>query len=459
MSVKKKLLQNGLASAIQKVIKISEQLLLVPFFITTWGAAYYGEWITLTIIPTIIGFSDLGFGTAAANSFVLKYASDDKQGASNIAKSGFLSITFIILLSIVVSILLIFICSYYHLFDKSLIVKQQAILAVSFLMASRIICFYQQLFEAYFRAARRAALSINLQSIYSTVTLTISMIVLLSGGGIVIFALSNLVITVVFNLFYAVVAEKVLPIRKEYKGIIFKSDIKSIVNKGFGYLMSPIWQATFFQGTTFVVRIVLGPEAVAVFNTVRTVTRAINQAYTMIISAIIPELQFEIGAGNMQKARKIFRIALSLIVLIALGGMIILFLGGPWLYELWTRKALNPPALMWNIFIIGIAFNAVWWTTSFIFQVMNKPYGFAVAGVICSILSVIASYFLAIPYGLNGAAIGSLLMDILLFMYILPQSCKLIEQPLGSLIGDSIADCTELWKVQVSKLLKLKLRF
>lgn len=454
MSVKKKLIQNGLASAVQKIVKISEQLLLVPFFITTWGAAYYGEWLTLTIIPTIIGFSDLGFGTAAANSFVLKYASDDKQGASNIAASGFLSITFIVIASIVLSVALIFGLSYYHMFDKSLIVKEQAILAISFLMVSRIICFYQQMFEAYFRAARKAALSINLQTIYSAVLLASSMAVLLSGGNIVLFALTTLVITMVFNLIYAIIAHNVLPIRKEHKGIILKSDIKSIFNKGIGFLLSPVWQAIFFQGTTFVVRIVLGPEAVAIFNTVRAVTRAINQAYTMVISAIIPELQFEIGAGNMEKARKILRIALSLVVVIAFGGMIILFFGGPWLYEIWTRKALNPPTLMWNIFIVGIAFNAVWWTTSFVFQVMNKPYDFAIAGVICSLVSVIASYFLAIPFGLNGAALGSLIMDVFLFFYILPRSCKLMEQPLNLLISEAWMDNIHLFRDYKNNLIK-----
>jgi hypothetical protein len=35
--------------------------------------------------------------------------------------------------------------------------------------------------------------------------------------------------------------------------------------------MSPMWQAIFFQGTTFVVRILLRPIAVTIFNTVRTV--------------------------------------------------------------------------------------------------------------------------------------------------------------------------------------------
>ena len=456
MSLKKKLIHNGLASTLQKAVKVLDQLLLVPFFITAWGAAYYGEWLTLTIIPTILGFSDLGFGTAAANAFVLRYASDDKQGASNIAKSGFLTITVMIIASLLFSVILIFTLSYFNLFDKSLIDKQQAILAISFLMAARILSFYQQLYEAYFRAARKAALSINLQSFYSGLVLAISMLVLLMGGGIVLFAFTNLIITIGFNIFYALVAKKTLPIRKEFRGQVIKSDIKSLVNKGLGYLMSPVWQAIYFQGTTFVVRIVLGPEAVAIFNTVRTVTRAINQAYTIIISSIIPELQFEIGAGNMQKARKIFRVALSLVVTIALIGIVLLYFGGPWFYEVWTRKVLTPPPMMWNIFIIGIFFNAIWWTSSFIYQVMNKPYDFAISGVISASLSVICSYFLAIHFGLTGAAIGSLLMDIVMFFYILPRSCKLIGQPFNLLMKESIADCKELWAGHLNLVLRRK---
>ncbi|MDR3651554.1 MAG: hypothetical protein P4L34_01130 [Paludibacter sp.] len=448
MSVRKKLIQNGLASAVQKIIKIAEQLLLVPFFITTWGAAYYGEWLTLTIIPTIIGFSDLGFGTAAANSFVLKYASDDKQGAANIAKSGFLSIIFIVVSSILVSILLIFILSYYHIFDKSLIVKQQAILAVSFLMASRIIFFFQQLYEAHFRAARRASLGMILLSVYSSAVLIFSLIVLLLGGGVVQFALTNLIITVLFILSYGFVAHRILPITKEYKGVVLKSDIKSLIHKGFGFLLSPVWQAVFFQGTTFVVRIVLGPVAVTVFNTVRALTRAVNQANSTIIASVLPELQFEIGSGNLKQARKIFRIGLSIIVIIAIGGMMLLFVGGPWFYELWTRKALNPPTMMWNIFIIGILFSGTWWMSSDVLIAANKPYNFTIKALVVAILAVIASYFLSRQFGLTGAAIGNFLLDLILFVTVLPSACKLIEQPLESLIGDSIADLKMAWKRQ-----------
>ena len=441
MSLKKNILKNGFATVVNKGIKIAEQLLLVPFFITAWGAAYYGEWLTLTIIPSIIGFSDLGFGTAAANSFILKYAGNEKQEAANIAKSGFLSVNIIVVSAMLLSSLVIVVLNYFDVFEKSLIPKHDAILAVVFLMFAKVLGFYQPLNDAYYRAARKASLSINLSGLNSGLNLIVGLVVLLFKGGIVLFAFSNLIIAIVFTIFYTIMAKRILPIAKEYTGVVLKSDIKAIFHKGFGFLLSPIWQAIFFQGSTFVVRIVLGPVAVTIFNTVRTLTRSINQVNAMVISAVLPELQYEIGAGQLNKARKVFRFGLTAITIISFAGVLFLYFGGPWFYEIWTRKALNPPAMMWNVFICGIVFNALWWMSSDVLIAINRPYDFTIAGAIAATIAVVISYLLAKQFGLTGAAIGSLVLDLLLFVYVLPRSCKFIEQPINSLISDSIGDC------------------
>lgn len=449
MTLKSNLFRNGIAASIQKGVRIFEQLLLVPFFITAWGAAYYGEWLTLTIIPTMLGFSNLGFGTSAANALIIKYSSGDKQGAANIAKTGLYIINRVVLCSIFISILLIFILDWFNIFDKSLINRVDAIGAISFLMVARILNFYQQLFEAYYRSARKAALSINLQSIYSFLNITFGLLVLLLGGSIIAYAAVTMLIAMLFNPFYAWKAKHVLKLYKTNKGDIIKEDIKTITGKGIGYLMSPIWQAIYFQGTTFVVRIVLGPEAVAIFNTVRTVTRIINQAYSMIISTIFPELQYELGAKNYNNARKIFRTALLSVTFIAIFGSIFLYVGGSWFYEIWTRKALSPPNLMWNIFIGSLLFNAIWWTSSFIYSALNKPYEFAIAGLVSSVISVLTAYFFAKLWGLTGAAIGTVIMDVLLFFYIFPRSCKLIGQKIDTLLKEMIIDTNHIWHKQI----------
>lgn len=440
MTVSRVFLKNGIAATLQKLLRVLDQLLLVPFFITAWGAAYYGEWLTLMVIPTVLSFSDMGFGTAAANAFVLKYAGGDRQGAADIAKSSFLTIGCIVFSSIAISCLVVYFGAEFGIFEGSLIDKKTAAFVVLIMMAARIVAFYQQFYEAYFKAARRIDASMNLQTGYSLVNLLASIAVLSRGGGIVEFSLITLLLSILFTFLYVYCAKKILPIENECIGVINYSDIRELIKKGFGYLMAPVWQAIFFQGTTIAVRVTLGPVAVTTFNTVRTVTRAVNQVYSIVINATLSELQYEIGRGQMERARKIFRMNIAIVCAIAVIGIIFLALFGEVFYAAWTKNELSPPSLMWNIFIFGIIFNAIWWPASYVFPAMNLPYEFAVGSVFCAFCSVAITYVLASIYGVTGAAIGNVCMDILLAAYVLPKSCSLIGQSIGSLFGDAVSD-------------------
>ncbi|KAA6336319.1 hypothetical protein EZS27_015511 [termite gut metagenome] len=431
MSIKKNILKNGIANTIQKVVRVLEQLLLVPFFISSWGAAYYGEWLTLTIIPTILAFSDLGFGSAAANSFVLKYASGNKSEAANISKTGFIIISFAIIGGVLVGCIGLIIITQLDLLKNSLISNADAVWALSFLTVARLLVFYNQLFGAYFRAARRAALGINLLTVNGILNITVGFYVLFMGYGIVAFALFQLVVSILFNIFYGWKAISILGLNKEYSGCFSKPEVKDITSKGFGYLMSPIWQAILFQGTTLIVRLTLGPTFVTVFNTVRTLSRSVNQMGNVVSGSIFPELQYEIGAGRIDKAQKIFIYSMRIVLLFSVLGVVFLAIFGLSIYNIWTRNELHPPIMMWNIFLIGILFNAVWWTGSVIFQAVNRPYYFAITAIISATVAIVCSWFLCLWWGLIGAAISCLIFEILMALYVLPVSCKLIGgQPL-----------------------------
>jgi O-antigen/teichoic acid export membrane protein len=453
MSLKKRLLNNGLASILQKGVRVLEQLFLVPFFISAWGAAYYGEWLTLTIIPSVIAFSNLGFGTAAANSFVLSYAADKKQEAANTSKTGMYIISIMISIAMLISIITIIILNHFNVFEKSLINKQDAIIAVSILILACLLNFYNQLIESYYRAAQKAALSINLLTIKAASNLGAGLLVLLLGYGVVEFAVSQLVVIILFNIFYYFKGKKVLDLFKTFKGRKDKKILKDITQKGLGYLMSPIWQSIYFQGTTFVVRIVLGPEAVAIFNTVRTLSRSVNQLLNIISSSIFPELQYEIGQGNNEKAKKIYRFSIVSSFVIAFFGFLFLMFFGLWFYKLWTNNELIVPPLMWYIFVTSILFNAFWWSSEPVFRAKNEPYKFAFTGVIVAIVSVIFTYIFSKYLGLTGAALGALLLDILMAIIILPLSAKMLNMTVKSIFTNAYADVA---KLQSNILKKIK---
>ena len=426
----------------------------MPFFISAWGSAYYGEWLTLTIIPSVIAFSDLGFGSAAASYFVLTYASGDKAGAANIAKSGFFVISLVVFGATVISGISLILLSYYNFFQNSLIDEHDVIISVSILILARLITFYSQLYEAKFRAARRAALSINLLSISSGLNIVAGLIVLSLGYGVIMFSLGQLIVAVVFTIYYCIKADMVLGLSKTEKGKLLKNDIRAITKKGFGYLLSPMWQVVYFQGTTFVVRLTLGPQAVAVFNTVRTLTRSVNQFYNMVNSTVFPELQYEIGTGNMAKAQKLFRISVIVVFLLSIVGALFLAIFGSWFYGVWTNNELIVPNDMWLIFIAGVLFNALWSTAAMVFRAVNKPYGFSIVAILSAIVSVLLSYWLSIKMGLTGAAIGSFALDLILAFYILPVSSKLMGISISNIISNGKQDIKEIIILYKRKVLK-----
>jgi len=440
MSLNKRILSNGLASILQKVVRVVEQLFLVPFFITAWGAAYYGEWLTLTIIPSVMAFSNLGFGSAAGNSFVLTYAAGNKQKAANISKTGFYIITIMILVAIMVSILTIVLLDYFDVFEKSLIDKTDAIVAVSFMIVAQLLMFYLQLMESYYRAAQKAALSINLITTKSALLIGTGLLVLVLGYGVIEFAITQFFVTLLFIIFYGIKGKKVIGLFETHVGIKDKNILKEITAKGLSYLMLPVWQIIYFQGTTFVVRIVLGPEAVAIFNTVRTLSRSFNQFLYLVEPTVFPELQYYIGKNQWETAKKIFRLSILGVFLLSIVGCILLALFGPWFYKIWTKNALDLPLAMWYVSISGLIFNALWYSAEMVFRAVNQPKKMGVYGIIGAIISVAFTYVFSHYLGLVGAALGALTLDVLLVVLILPLGCKLMHMTLGDLFKHGISD-------------------
>lgn len=425
MSIIKGIISNGLANVVQKIVRIADQLLLVPFFLTNWGAAVYGEWLTLTIIPSVLAFSDLGFGSAVCNSFVLAYAAGDKQKAADLRKSGFWIITLTIILGLLLTVVAMVVCTKMQLFEKSHINAKDAMLAVVYMMVARLITFYTQLVEGFYRGARKAALGSLFGSGNYLINIVVGLIVLLLGYGVVAFAFSQLIIAVLYIIAYSIYGCRLIDLQ-EYRGRILKSDIYDIVKKGMGYLMTPIWQSVYFQGTTFVVRVTLGAEAVAIFNTVRTVCRSVNQLFSIINASIFPDLQYEYGQGHIQTVHKYFRVAVILSMLIGFIGCSVLVAFGLNIYGWWTNSVLTVPHSVWNVFMLGAFFNAVWWTSVVTYRMTNQPYHFAIASTVMSFVSVGLTYVLSFPFGLLGAAIGCTLFELVMALYVLPDSCRIL---------------------------------
>lgn len=449
-NIVKGIIGNGLAQITLKVIRVMEQLLLIPFFLTAWGAAYYGEWITLSIIPTVLTFTNFGFGSAVSNSFVLAYTGGDKQKAADINKNGILVVGGSILIGAILTAVILLGGSYFHAFENSIIPIHEAILAIALLMTGRLISFYHLLIEGYYRGARKAVLSGFLYAGCSAINLIVGFCVLYWEGGIVEYAFSQFLVTILFTIVFFEVGRKLVDL-KGYQGRYILSDIKQITSKGMGYMMDPVWQSIYFQGTTFVVRLTLGPEAVAAFNTIRTACRSVSQIFNVVNGSIFPELQYEYGQGNMKTVHRLFRLSVLSSMLVGIIGTIFLSFFGLDIYNWWTQNQLSVSTEVWNTFVVSILFNAVWWTAMVAYPVTNKPYNFALASTITACLSVGISYVLSVYLGLSGAAMGTMLFELIMMIYVLPDSCSLLDMKIIELFTFLKEDSILIRKKYLSK--------
>lgn len=424
-TVNKNIALNGIGQISIRLVRVVEQLVMVPIFLSIWGPDYYGEWLTISIIPSVLAFSDLGFGTAVSNSFVLAYSKQENNKAGNIFSTGFVVTTGTVLLGVLLSFIIVFVSWKTGLLDKAIISVHDIILSLVFLMASRLISFYSQLFEGFFRAVHKASVSYNLHAVDGILRIGVGIITLVAGCNIVGYSIGQFVIGSVFVLFFAIFAKKQI---KDLPRGYFKKDIcKETIFTGFGFMLTPIWQSVLYQGSTFAVRIVLGPVAVAVFNTVRTVCQSVSSLFTIVNGSIYPEIQIAYGKKDMKLVKEIYVYSMQIVFLAAVSGFIFLLLFGRTAYGWWTHHELSVSNLVWYIFMLGIPFNALWWTAGTVFRAFNKPARFSLYGLICAVISTSLSLVLAYIIDLPGAAIGFVAMDVIMFFLIVPLANKEIN--------------------------------
>ena len=318
------------------------------------------------------------------------------------------------------------------------------------MMIAKLLTFYHHLIVGFFRGARKSVLGNFIHSGYFAANLLFGFVALLMKCNVVGYALSQLIVSMLFTALFLIVGNRVIEL-KEYQGHAIVSDIKIIISKGLGYMMNMVWQSIYFQGGTFVVRLTLGPESVAIFNTMRTACRSVSQLFNIINGSIYPELQYEYGIGNMHVVHRLFRTSILVSFLIGIGGALLLSIFGLDIYNWWTHNALMVSDEIWYIFIIGVVFNGVWWTCIVAYSVTNNPYDFSIPSTIVAIISVGISYVLSVYLGLLGSVLGIVLFDVIMMFYILPNSSKLLGLTTKDIFSKTSEDVMCLAKTVLKK--------
>jgi O-antigen/teichoic acid export membrane protein len=185
-----------------------------------------------------------------------------------------------------------------------------------------------------------------------------------------------------------------------------------------------------------VIGAILGPLAVVVFSTLRTLTRLALQLVLAVSHAAEPELATAYGANNRARLQSLFVHALRAGLWLALAAAAGLALFGSFILDVWThgKVAMEPALFAW---LLGSAVASVlWYGALIVLKAANRHLRAATVFVFASAGAVgVAALLFAWTGSVASAGPALLLMDAVMALYTFCAAAQLLGvKPAASLV-------------------------
>lgn len=415
------------ASALGPVVTVIIQFVSVPVFLHFWGAKLYGEWLILSAIPSYLALSDFGFGSVAANDMTMQAAKGDRQGALQTFQSAWALTSGISLLVATISAVLVSMLPFARWLHLTVLTHAQIPITLFILVAYVLFGFQSNMIAAGFRCDGNFALGVLLANIFRLAETSAVIVAVAAHGSSVAAALALLGMRIFGNIYMQTV------LRKKTKWLHYGfshatwSVVRRLFHPAIAYMAFPAGNALSFQGILLAVGAMLGPVAVVVFSTLRTMARFATQLMVAIQSGVWPELSRAHGASNRQVVRDLHRYCCQASVWITGTAAIGLAVFGNRILMLWThgKVAMDTPVFL-TLLLVAVV-NSLWSSSVVALLATNQHERAAVVYLIATAISLPAACLLMHAVGLVGAALAMLGVDLVCAGFVVQHSLALVE--------------------------------
>jgi O-antigen/teichoic acid export membrane protein len=430
-TVRGRLIRGFGATALGPVVTAIAQIVSVPVFLHFWGVKLYGEWLIISAIPTYLALSDMGFGSVAANDMTMRVAAGDREGALKTFQSTW---ALILMTSAMVEILVLGVIWFLPLtrwLNLSSLGAPGVRLVLILLSAYTLLVLQTDLFTSGFRCEGNYAFGMLVNNVMRLVEFTLTVIFVARGGNPVSVATMLLVARILGTCVMSWQMVRKSPwLRFGFQHARFAS-IRPLVLPAVAFMAFPAGNALSVQGMVLVIGIVLGPVAVTVFSTLRTLTRFSFQITTVIAATIWPELSAAYGAQQWPAARKLHRYACQASLCFSAFSATALLFCGEWTIRVWTHGRVTFDTTLFRMLLLVIVVNSLWYTSSVVPIAANRHGKLALFYLLGAAGSLGIADLLLPHFGLTGAALALLFFELATGIYTLRRSLSMLDDSFG----------------------------
>jgi O-antigen/teichoic acid export membrane protein len=408
------------------------QLVSVPIFLRHWGTDLYGAWLLLNSIPSYFALSDIGFGSTAGNEMTMLMAAGRREEALDVFQSV-LALTTVVSSALgALFLLLVWFLPFDSWLHIGAISRYDTRLVVLLLVLSTLLSMQETLYQAAFRCVAKYVYGTFLKSLILLVSFLAVTAGVLCGGNVVLTAAVYFGINAVGTLLLWVALRREVPwIRFGFAHARWQT-LKRLALPSVSFMALPVGNSLNLQGMLLVVGHVLGPVAVVIFSTARTVSRVAVQFMMMISNTIWPEMSTAVGAQDWQLARAIHRRACQVSMASGLAIVVAMLAIGPWIWRRWTVHQFPTDTVLLDLMLLLVIFSSLWLTSMTALTATNRHQRVALAYLVITSLSLALAWALARSSGLRGVAVALIGGEILMALIVLRSSLRFLDDSFGA---------------------------
>lgn len=426
-AIKKRFAKGFGANVYGQVVVAIIQLVGVPILLSAWGKQLYGEWLILFAIPSYLSLTDLGFSQSAANDMCARMVRKDEAGALAVFQSLLMLVAGAAALGIIIVSVVLWLLPLQGWLHFAAMDTGQVRWVLWLLAAEVLVRLIGGTNHAGFRAGGEYDFHVAIY--YTTLLVQYAAIwfVALLGHGPAIAAAAFLLVRVV-----ATIGATILLLNRQRwlrygRTLASRAELRRLLKPALANVGLPLAQAVNIQGMVLVVGGVLGPLAVVVFATLRTLARLALQGVLSVSHALEPELAFAWGAGDKPLLRRLYLYGLAASFWLALAAGVVLHFLGSWIVGVWTHHQVAMNMLLFDWLILSSVAGACWYSGLILRKAANRHLRAAIWYVAASLAAVVVAVLaLRFTGRLADAGLVLLITDIVMVVYILHTTKRLI---------------------------------
>jgi O-antigen/teichoic acid export membrane protein len=422
----------GYSQAAQIFIRLAE----VPLLLGYWGTQLYGEWLMLAAIPSYLVICDGGFTGVTSREMSIRSGAGDRRGALSLFQSTWLllllvSLGFALLTFFAVQVTPLHQWLGFTVMDEPT-VKQVALILVAYVLVGLQAGLVNGGFWCEGRYGMGMAMSVTTQLLeFGGLALAVAL-----GGGPMEAAYGYLGGRIGGSFLMRIGLYRATPWLRYGWGAAKLSEVRRIAVPAFASLGFPLGNALNIQGMRLVVGLVLGPPAVAVFSTIRTLTRLAMQPSTVINRLIEPEMASAYGGNRTDDFRRLFNRSCQAALWISAASCIVLGVAGERVLSIWTHGKVFMDWPLYTLLLLSASINSIWYTALMAAYATNRHvrvalvYSVVYGGAAFGLAYVFASFS-----GLAGVGVALFLSEIAMAPYVLRKTLLLTEESWAAWLG------------------------